>query len=330
MSVSKIYIESEILKHKRVQSFLNRNKSQNIIEIEKYTDVFNRKNQSFRVQKDYGQSLIIAKKRENFVQEAPEKCKLGIQDSYYFSCLYNCPFDCEYCYLQGNYRSSNFVWFVNYEDYFDAIEQIIKTSNQPKYFFSGFDCDSLALEGITRFAKEFIPFFEKYENVSMELRTKSANTQFIQKIKAPKNTVLAWTLSPQEIQKEFEKKTASLQQRIDSMNKMAKMGWRIGIRLEPMLYVKNWQKIYERFFEDLLTKIDFSKIEDISIGTLHMPKDMYKKMRKMLPKSKLFTGPFKLDGEGEMRYFQEIDEKMKAMAVGELEKNMEKERIFVS
>jgi spore photoproduct lyase len=330
MSISKIYIESEILKHTRVQSFISKFKPQKIIEIQKYTDVFNRKNQDFRVQKNLGQSLIIAKKRDNFVQETPEKCKLGIQESYYFSHLYNCPFDCEYCYLQGNYRSSNFVWFVNYANYFTEIESIIKESNQPKYFFSGFDCDSLALEGVTHFAEKFIPFFEKYENVSMELRTKSTNIQSLQKLKTPKNIVLAWTLSPNQIQKEFEKKTAILKQRIEGIQKMLKQGWRIGIRIEPMLYVQGWEKIFSDFFAKIVQEIDFSKIEDVSIGTLHLPKDMYKKMRKTMPESKLFTGPFELDNLGEMRYFKEIDERMKNLAVDKLKKVIKKESIFVS
>ena len=32
--------------------------------------------------------------------------------------MYNCLFDCRYCFLQGMYNSSNFVIFVNYEDFF--------------------------------------------------------------------------------------------------------------------------------------------------------------------------------------------------------------------
>ena len=38
--------------------------------------------------------------------------------------MYNCLFDCKYCFLQGMYSSANYVIFVNYEDYYDEIKKI--------------------------------------------------------------------------------------------------------------------------------------------------------------------------------------------------------------
>lgn len=324
-----IYIEEGLQKHPRVQYILNLIKPENIIEIQKYTDVFNRKNQNFRLQKESGQKLIIAKKKDNFIQGAPEKCKLGIEKSYYFSHLYNCPFDCEYCYLQSTYRSANFVLFINYEDYFQEITKLDQEDKLPKYFFSGFDCDSLALESITNFTKDFIPFFETLSNSSLELRTKSSNLSFLETIETPKNSVLAWTLTPEVIQQKYESKTAPLEKRIEAIQKMSHLGWRIGLRFEPMLYIQKWQEIYSAFFDKLIQEIDFSKIEDVNIGTLHLPKDMHKAMRKLRPQSKLFAGPFELDTEGEMRYFKQINQQMKDLAFDKLKKVINQSRIFV-
>ena len=36
--------------------------------------------------------------------------------------MFNCIYDCDYCYLQGMYPSANIVVFVNHEDFFDAVD----------------------------------------------------------------------------------------------------------------------------------------------------------------------------------------------------------------
>lgn len=323
-----VYVEKEVKHSPRTEKVLDLLKPQNLIEIEKYTEVFNRHNQNFRLQKKTPK-LILAEKKEHFVLIAPEKCKLGVLESYYFSHLYNCPFDCEYCYLQGNYNSGYLVWFQNYERFFQEISEIVQQSCNPTYFFSGFDCDSLALESVTGFAEAFIPFFESLPNTTLELRTKSANIQTLLKIPTPQNTVLAWTLTPVFIQENFEKKTATLAQRIKVINQMLALGWRVGIRFEPMLFVSNWKEVYTDFFTSLIQKIDFSRLEDINLGTLHYPKEMYKKLRKIIPNSKLITGPFTLDNCGEMRYFQNIDSAMKDLAYSKLAKVISPTKIFI-
>lgn len=323
-----IYFEKEAKLHPNTKRILELFKPQNIIEIEKYTEIFNRRNQDFNLQKK-NQKLILAYKKEHFVLETPEKCKLGTPKSYYFSHLYNCPFDCEYCYLKGTYSSGYLVLFVNFEDYFETITNLVQNTSEKTYFFSGFDCDSLALENITHFAQIFIPFFEKFQNTSLELRTKSANIQSLLQFIPPQNTVIAWTLTPQEIQKKYEQKTATLKQRLESIKILQKIGWRLGLRFEPMIYLKNWKKIYTDFFEQIKTEIDFSQIEDVNIGTLHYPKEVYKKMRQLMPQSKLITGPYELNLLGEMRYFQEINSQMKDFAYLELQKVLNKSKIFV-
>ena len=86
-----------------------------ILSINRYTEVFNKKNQNFVLQKT-NPAIILAKKHNNFLLETPKKYSIGRKNNYYFSYMYNCLFDCRY-FLQGMYNSSNFVIFVNYEDF---------------------------------------------------------------------------------------------------------------------------------------------------------------------------------------------------------------------
>ena len=78
--------------------------------------------------------------------------------------------------------SAHYLLFVNYEDFFIEIEKKIKQNRFEKsYFFSGYDCDSLAFDGITNFVESFLPVFEKNKNAILELRTKSTQINSILK-----------------------------------------------------------------------------------------------------------------------------------------------------
>ena len=88
--------------------------------------------------------------------------------------MYNCLFDCKYCFLQGMYSSANYVIFVNYEDYYDEIKKISITNKKKNItIFSAYDCDSLAFEAISNFMSCLIKKMPEYENIELEIRTKS-------------------------------------------------------------------------------------------------------------------------------------------------------------
>ena len=121
-------MERDIASHDRVQAILRRYPSRSPIYIDSYGEVFNKKNQNFRIQKSFP-NLILANKNAGYILEAPEGFGIGDQHNYYFSHMYNCLYDCDYCFLQGMYSSADFVLFVNYEN-FEA--EIIKRVGQLK------------------------------------------------------------------------------------------------------------------------------------------------------------------------------------------------------
>ena len=72
------------------------------------------------------------------------------------------------------YNSANFVVFVNFENYFSEIKKIVEFYKSDKItFFSGYDCDSLALDGITNFVNVTLNNFKNIPTAIIELRTKS-------------------------------------------------------------------------------------------------------------------------------------------------------------
>ncbi|NGX38846.1 MAG: Spore photoproduct lyase [Chlamydiae bacterium] len=281
-----IYIEEEVLDHPKTQAITERFPKAQRVPISRYTEVFNRKGQNFRLQKKQP-ALILAKKFKNFVLETPPGYGIGGKKNYYFSHMLNCIFDCRYCFLQGMYNSANYVIFVNFEDFTQAMEERI--SSEETYFFSGYDCDSLALEPITHFAKGYLPFFAKHKKAFLELRTKSTNIAFLQKTTPLSNCIVAFTLSPEEIVREYEHKTPSLKKRLAALKKLQEQGWPIGLRFDPLLYCEDFKEVYARFFKEVFSVLQPTGIHSITLGVFRLPKPFFKKMRGLYPKEKLFA-----------------------------------------
>ena len=99
--IDSIFVEQEVLDHPVAQKIFKRLKYADIFEIERYQEMFNRRKQNFRIQKQ-NPALILAKKHDNFVLPAPSGFGIDAQKNYYFSHMYNCLYDCKYCFK---------VWF---------------------------------------------------------------------------------------------------------------------------------------------------------------------------------------------------------------------------
>ena len=195
--IETIYVEEAIKNHPRTKFILKKFKKSRIVSINKYGEIFNKRNQNFRIQKA-NPNLILANKKDGFVLPAPEGFGIGSSKNFYFSHMYNCIYDCRYCFLQGMYSSANYVIFVNFEDFDIAIKKIIeKNRNSKLTFFSGYDCDSLALENVTGFAKHILSIFRIYSQIKIEFRTKSVQKEPFLSLKPMPNVILAYSLMPE-------------------------------------------------------------------------------------------------------------------------------------
>ena len=285
--IENIYVEDSISSNNNVKEIIKKTKAKNIIKCQSYKEVFNLKKQNFVLQKK-NPSMILAQKKKNLVLKTPAKFNIGSKNNYYFSHMLNCIFDCEYCFLQGMYRSANYVVFTNYNSFKNEIKKISELHrNEAVHFFSGYDCDSLALENITNFAKVFIPYFKKIKNAYLELRTKSTNIKNILSLEPSDNIILAWSLSPNEISKNYENKTPSLKKKLEVIKKMQELGWKIGLRFDPLIYHNDFNKIYGDFFKTIFCELCSDKIHSITLGTLRLPKSFLSTI-KNLGKASLF------------------------------------------
>ncbi|OGW86468.1 MAG: DNA photolyase [Omnitrophica bacterium RIFCSPHIGHO2_02_FULL_46_11] len=307
--IDTVYIEKEIESHPRTKEVCERFPKARRVFCERYGEVFNPNAQNFRLQKQKP-ALILAKKFDHFILKTQKGYGIGGDHNFYFSHMLNCLYDCRYCFLQGMYRSAHFVFFVNYEDFEHAIEKQIKEAgSEESYFFSGYDCDSLAFEPVTGFTSHFLPLFARHPKAWLELRTKSIQIKPLLEMKPVQNCVIAFSLTPTEIGAALEAKTPAVTKRLEAMEKLQERGWKLGLRFDPLIYHAQYQEQYERLFREVFKKIKIPSVHSVSLGPFRLPKQGYETMFKLYPEAKLFAGPLE-ERKGMVSYAQKIEEEM--------------------
>lgn len=287
-----IYVEQDILSHPITLRLLKQFPQASIIPIAHYKDVFNRSRQDLHAQETEPALILASNRGTKFYPGAPVCQSFGEEHFMYTSCIMNCLYDCDYCYLQGMYPSGNIVVFVNLEDYFAELDDLL--TKHPVYLCCSYDSDLTALNGILPHAAEFCNYALTHPNLRLELRTKSAALPFIKKLPAAKNIVMAFTLSPQELITRYEHFTPSIQARLQAAKGAARKGFSLRLCFDPILDVPNAEELYTTLVEKVFDVLTPEDISDISLGVFRLSKDYLKQLRKAKPACALSYYPYEL------------------------------------
>lgn len=293
---SHLYIEEAARDMPDTQAVIARFPDAERIVIDDYKHVFNRPRQDFQAQKR-AMKLILSCKKDQFIYDgSPYAPNFGAQNFYYNTLILNCLYNCDYCYLQGMYPSANVVAFVNTQPFFAAADRILREKGS-LYLAISYDTDLLAFERILPHCQRWIDWAETRENVTIELRTKSANFANIARATAPKNTILAWTLSPAAISAKYEARTPSLKARLTAMAAAAEAGWRIRICIDPVLPIPDWRQHYGELIAAIFEKLPAAAIHDVSLGVFRMNADYLGQLRKSRFDSDILFYPYQREGD---------------------------------
>jgi spore photoproduct lyase len=303
-----IYVEKGIEDHPRTRQILSQFPKSAIVTCEHYGEIFNRHQQDFRMQKKQP-CLILAEKHNKRILPAPPEYGLDTYGNYYFSHMLNCIYDCRYCFLQGMFQSAHNVIFVNYEDFILDMVALTREAKGPIWFYSGYDCDSLALDPITGFSKSFIETVSRLDNTFLELRTKSTQIRKLLEISPRANVICAFSLSPEEIIKSLEHQAPSLNARLSAAKKLQLAGWPVALRLDPIILIKDFKAHYECFFEQITEKLDLKTLHSITIGAFRLPKRFFKTVKNLYPEEPLFADEFSSDN-GQVSYEKSTEQKL--------------------
>ena len=93
--------------------------------------------------------------------------------------------------------------------------------------------------------------FSREDDRYLMLFTKSDNVDFLLDLDHGGRTIVSWSMSPDTQSRLIDKRTATMDERIEAMRKCRQAGYLVRARLSPIVPVRNWRQEYRGFFEKL-------------------------------------------------------------------------------
>lgn len=301
MKFSKIYIENRAAAYPLTEEIRSRIPGADTEYIGHYKDVFDVAGQDFSAQKA-APAIILAVNDGRRIYPGARPCQnFGHEHFYYTSQVKNCLYDCEYCFLRGMYPSGNLVIFVNVEDYFKDIDELL--NEHPVYLSISYDTDLHGLEGLTGLLGKWFEYASGKENLLIELRTKCGSDSIIKRIAGDsasddnntqagssavsdkngglaENLILAVTVSPDAFIKRFEHGTGSFDSRLALAKKALSAGIRTRLCFDPVFPVKDFENVYGSMVDEVFSDPAMRGIEDVSVGSFRISSGYLKRMRR--------------------------------------------------
>ncbi len=275
------------------------------------------------------QVLVLAHHPGPFIRPFPGAALNDNPREFFIAHANGCPFDCQYCFLQGYFDHGAPVLFINQNDLYQEMTDHLAqhTDHQSAIYHAGELSDALALEAWSKFAARTIPLFYSYPRASLELRTKAIDAEHLLPDNPPENVITSWTLTPTEAWRRYEKGTPSPIQRLKSAQACQKKGYRIGIRLDPAFIFPDWEKGYEQLVQQIFEYLLPAGIESFVISGFRHPPALAGKIRARFPSSPLLLSEFVACRDGKHRYFRPLRVQLYRKIIQEIRKHEQTARI---
>ncbi|MBN1348162.1 DNA photolyase [candidate division KSB1 bacterium] len=251
--------------------------------------------------------LLLARQKGHFFKSCPGTQRHLCCGYKILNTANNCDLDCTYCILQGYFTNPLMLVYVNIDDLFRELHQLL--TQHPRRFYrigTGELTDSLTLEPLTGYGAHLIKFFARYDNAIIELKTKSVFIDSLLDLQHNQRTVISWSLNSESISRTEESLSPTIDERLHAARRCQAEGYRLGFHFDPMIYTDNWETGYRAVVEKLFSVIVPDRIAWISLGALRYPPYLDSIIRQRHPASKIVTGEFFPGIDGKLRYFKHI------------------------
>jgi len=254
--------------------------------------------------------------RERFVEKFTNKLDCLCPQFYSLTPLNNgCYYSCAYCYLQVTYRGV-FPYIkinVNLDDLKEAVLRVVqresRVGNSALTFNCGEKLDSLSFDRWLGLSKILVPFFantSQLERSTLLLLTKSDCVENLIELasrntKVTRNTVVSWSLNSEEFAIKYEIGSPPPSKRLGAARKCQDAGYKVRLRIDPLLFLPNWHIYYERLVKDIFLKYELNP-EIITLGALRFETGLDSIAKARFKGIDLFDYDFIVEGHDKHRY----------------------------
>lgn len=297
-----IYIEDAVKRSELAQRIREVFPSWPVTSIATYKEFTRQQKILFKDYNNRTQNVFIVKERFGFFEKCPCTKKA-------VSCGYSvlnlgqgCPFNCQYCFLQGYVNSPGIILPSNLDDFLNRLDG----QRRLWRIGSGQFTDSLVYDHITHNSTKIIEFFSRRPDWVFEFKTKSANVHLLLSVPAVGNVYAGWSLNPARIIQDVELGTASLDDRLSAARLCQEHGYKLTFHFDPIFFYAGWEKDYEKLITELFEHIDGRRVAWISLGTLRLTSTLKQAIEQRFSKSWILNEEFLPGFDGKLRYYDRI------------------------
>ena len=139
--------------------------------------------------------LWVKNHEGDFIKACPGTKNMRCCNYVILNQMINCPYNCTYCYLQIYLNNPYIYIYANTDKMLGELSDYLDNKKHIRIGTGEFT-DSLNLDMITGFSKIIVPYFKKFPDNILELKTKSVEIENLLKIDHSGNVVVSWSLNP--------------------------------------------------------------------------------------------------------------------------------------
>jgi spore photoproduct lyase len=255
--------------------------------------------------------LLLRERTSPFIEQF--KHPIGRCAKFYKLTAYNnCNFWCEYCYLYLTFRTQPVsTHFINYEKMFDEIIKFdrSKTPKSLRVLNLGELGDPLAVDYITGFAKQIIPFMPEHApGTRLLFLTKSDCVDDILHLDHGGQSIISFSVNTDTVFQKLEHRTASPEARLTAAAKAQKAGYEVRLRIDPVIFYSTWEEDYISLVDNIFEYVQPTRI---TIGEYRPSNGLANHISSRFPDSPLLKINRSLVKEGKkLRYPKNLRIKM--------------------
>lgn len=204
--------------------------------------------------------MVVRRERKSkFVRLFDKTPKEVLCPHFYELILSNgCPYSCDYCYLALTFRGNKSpTLFINSWSQVQKELEAIPSG----VFSTGELADSLAV--IPPLLSPAIEYFRCQKERHLLLTTKSCNIRALATRSPSAAVIVSFSINSSVISKKYEHGAPDTMQRLEAAEELARRGWRVRIRLDPIVLEEGLNG-----YREVCARIAHLRPEMVTIGSL--------------------------------------------------------------
>lgn len=247
MKIDKVYYEPAALDYTLGQMLRKKYADVPWVEIESHNNIKElRENPNTEFVRMKQHLIVGVRKTHNYVENHKTSDYLVPYTSS------GCSAMCLYCYLVCNYNKCSYLRvFVNREQMMDKMIKKASEADRSLTFEIGSNSDLVLENTVTGNLPWTIETFAKAGRGTITFPTKFADVDDLLGLEHKGRTLVRMSVNPQEVIRTIEIGTASLENRMQALNKLCEAGYRVGLLIAPIVLTDRWREQYTRLIAEL-------------------------------------------------------------------------------